>query len=173
MTIGASPSLGAIRTELGRSGANFNMNDAGVRFFGQAPSTPGSAYTMGTFIGKSSTNTTLFVGTSGGLYGYAAGSFGNISDGYFRGQWIRGIYGIPASQFFVDLDGVLPISFFNGIQFYSGSLDGTRIFSLTSASASLVSIGGGTATRWQWVGVPAEVSLSPYLGQNVFFNMVY
>jgi len=175
MTIGASPSMSAINTEMGvASTLPINMDDAFVRFFGQAPSTPGSAYSMGTFIGKSSENFALFVGQSGGQYGYVRATFGNISGGgLFRGNSVRTIELITGAQtdMYIELDGLHPIGFFNGIQFRSTDLSGPLIGTRHTALSATYSQIAGTFTRWLFSNV--SDSWAPYVGQNIFFNWVY
>lgn len=177
MTIGASPSLGDVRTELGKTGS-VSMDDSRIRFFGSAPNTPGSLYTMGTFIGKASENYALFVGQDGGNFGYYAVAanhpfpFGNISNGFFRGNQISGIFTFGGDLFF-RLFGSIAGTPFNGIQILQTSFDGTVVTQKASGGATkqVITPGGVTETQWQWIS--AGVDLSPYLSTNLFVNLIY
>ena len=176
MTIGASPSLSAVRTELSRTGV-IGMNDSSVRFLGQVSGAPSSVFAMSSLIGKASQNYAVFVGTDGGSYGYYAvaanhtGPFGNISDGSFRGNQISSVFTFGGDLFF-RLYGNIASSAFNGMQFFfTGGFDGTPIAQFTSASATrqVITPGGVTETQWQWAGA----NFSPYIGQNIFLNLTY
>lgn len=178
MTLSSTPTLQAANLEMARAATTpLDMNNASLRELAQVSLTPGTPWTMGSLIGRSSWNMTLVVGDNpfttafGYDDGFTGGSpFGSLSPDLVSGQIVSSVSG-SADDCAVVIRGSLPKTFWRTLQFRTAFAN-NPFATVYSADAITYNIIGGIYTVWASFPPIAGLNWAALFGAGVFVSFL-